>query len=109
MALHPKIAEIVANLPHPEGPLDPVAVVVEEGGEAHLVGKGLDVHAEVLCAANRIADLGVVGVLRLELDSDAGEVGHVSSLGQRVTATGERYPAWPGWTLSGDALSSESH
>jgi acetyl esterase len=34
MALHPEIAKIVANLPHPEGPLDPVAM--RAGDEAHV-------------------------------------------------------------------------
>jgi len=34
MALHPEIAKIVANLPHPEGPLNPVAM--RAGDEAHV-------------------------------------------------------------------------
>jgi acetyl esterase len=34
MALHPEIAKIVANLPHPEGPLDPVAM--RAGDETHV-------------------------------------------------------------------------
>ncbi|MEE2055924.1 alpha/beta hydrolase [Rhodococcus artemisiae] len=45
MALHPKIAEIVANLPHPEGPLDPVAMRAGDEAQVAPLAERLPLHA----------------------------------------------------------------
>lgn len=45
MALHPKIAEIVANLPHPAGPLDPVAMRAGDEAQVAPLTERLPLHA----------------------------------------------------------------